>query len=516
MRFLKVNEKKIVIILLSILLLQSLLSIPVTSPTYDESHHSTASHYYLRTGNYTFDVEHPPLKTIAALPLLFYNFSTPKCFLCTDIYGDKYESALFFPRIIILIFSLILGFFVYLWAKRLFSVEAGLMALFFYVFDPNILAHSRLFTTDIIGASLIFISAFYFWAFLKDASWRNAFFVGITFGLALIAKFTAILLVPAYLIFLVIFLICNSIRLDRRSAKLVIEKLFIILAASLLIVNSAYLFVGTFTRFGDYNFGSSMKGLQNTFTNLVPLPLPKYFVEGLDVAKTHSETDHFGWYAFLMGEHQIKGWWYYFIIAFLIKTPISTLLLFLLFISLFFLCRFYRNPDYYFLLVPVALFMFIFSFFTHVNIGLRYILPVYPFIFVAIGSLYNFFVKNRFGSDVLILLLMFYLISAISIFPHHLAYFNELIGGPKNGYNYLIDSNLEWGQNDRLVDEYVKATGAIKNPGCNPVTGIIVVDANNLHGIFDRSHIMCYKWLRNNYNPIDYIGYSWLVYNTTI
>ncbi len=508
-RFLADNERKIVAALLLLLFLQAAYTAYAKSPTYDESHHSTAAHYYLKTGNYTFDVEHTPLKTVAALPFLYRNLSTPRCFMCVDSYGDQYENALFYSRIIIIAFSLLLGFFVYLWAKKLFGLEAGMLALFFYTFEPNIIAHSALFTSDLLATAFIFISSYYFWAFLSNSKWKNVLVFGLAFGLALISKFSALLLFPIYA---AVFLIYAALRRERIAPF--IPKFFAALVISLFTINASYLFSGTFTKLGDYNF-NVLNTLKNEYTSWVPVPLPRYYLEGMEVARWHSEGGHFGWYAFLMGEYSKMGWWYYFIVAFLIKTPVTTLLMLSLFLAVFFANRLYKNPSYYFLLVPIAAFVIAISFFNHVNIGLRYILPVYPFIFVAIGSLYSFFSKSSFRMNILIFLLVFYLLSSLSIFPHYLAYFNELVGGPENGHKYLIDSNLDWGQDDKLIEEYAKTHAIIKNPGCSPVKGLIAVNANSLRGIFDDYGINCYRWLRENYEPVDYVGYSWLVYNIT-
>src|SRR5262249_4468416 len=140
------------------------------------------------------------------------------------------------------------------------------------------------------------------------------------------------------------------------------------------------------------------------------------------------------------------GFWLYFPVAFLVKTPIPTLILLIATFALWIFRRRKRLNET-FLLVPVVVY-FCLAVWAGINIGLRHLLPIYPFIFVLLGStvaeLWNR--KNRLARSGLLLLSAWYLWSAISIYPNYLAYFNEFAGGPDNGHKILLDSNLDWGQ----------------------------------------------------------------------
>jgi len=158
--------------------------------------------------------------------------------------------------------------------------------------------------------------------------------------------------------------------------------------------------------------------------------------------------------AFLMGGYSNTGWWYYFIVAFLIKTPIPALIL--LIASVLYLLAVREIRKGLWLLVP-ALIIFTAMSLQKVNIGIRHILPVYPFIFTLVGFIPLINTKSaRAAKLVFALLIAWYAFSAASIYPHQLAYFNEFIGGPGNGYKYLVDSNLDWGQDLKGLKEYME------------------------------------------------------------
>jgi hypothetical protein len=123
---------------------------------------------------------------------------------------------------------------------------------------------------------------------------------------------------------------------------------------------------------------------------------------------------------------------------------------------------------------------------------------------------------------------LWYLVSALLISPYYISYFNEFIGGPKNGHKYLIDSDLDWGQDVKELRDYINQNNiksikmnVIGLPDyynikyekleCGPKEGLIVVSASRLHGFFMEDK-ECYLWLLNH-KPIKKIGYSIFIYN---
>ncbi len=107
-----------------------------------------------------------------------------------------------------------------------------------------------------------------------------------------------------------------------------------------------------------------------------------------------------------------------------------------------------------------------------------------------------------------------YVAASVAIFPHYLAYFNAFAGGPLNGWRYLIDSNLDWGQDSAAARRaYVKRseTRVIQDPG-GPTVGRILINVNSLVGLKPQQANR-YAWLRENFEPVDHVGYSWHVYD---
>ena len=186
----------------------------------DEIAHIPAGYSYITTGDYRLNPEHPPIiKDLAALPLLFVNVNFPYDYWQANVgavnnqwetgwkfiyrWGNDADQIILLSRIPIMLLSILAGFVVYLWAKKLYGQKAGIFALFLYALDVNIIAHSRFVTTDLgITATLLF-HLYLLWLFIKNPNWKKLLYAGLSFGLVMVAKFSAAVLVPIYfLIFL--------------------------------------------------------------------------------------------------------------------------------------------------------------------------------------------------------------------------------------------------------------------------------------------------------------------------
>ncbi len=526
--FLEKNYKIIVVILLCLLFIQAITSIKNKSITVDEISHLSSGYSYIKTGDFRLNVEALPLiDMISALPLLFLNPKLPldhpswinaKSFEYEGQYhwefGNQFffqynnnpDQILFFGRIPVMLLSVLLGLFVFRWAKEIYGIKAGLFALFLYSFSPNILAHSRLATVDLGASCFNFIAVYYFWRFLRNISVKSLIIAGITLGLAELSKFTALYLIPVYFILAFVFLYKN--KKEASLVRLLTHKKTYTLLGLLFIIFIIAFFI-ILTGFGFKGFPAYILGF-------------KYVI-------WHANAGH---PAYFFGQHSMYGWWYYYIVAFLIKTPIATLIFMILSLVLF---KKIRNKDIVnelFIATPIIT-LIIFSFFNHINIGLRHILAIYPFVFVFVGKIVNLKIKKQiFFTALLILLCLWYAISSVMIYPHYLAYFNEIVGGPDNGHKYLLDSNLDWGQDLKGLKVYMEKNNInnitlgywgkdninvrgirYRTVNCYPEPGIIAVSVNNLYGLREeRSY--CLEWLRE-YEPIDKIGYSIFVYNIT-
>jgi hypothetical protein len=193
------------------------------------------------------------------------------------------------------------------------------------------------------------------------------------------------------------------------------------------------------------------------------LDLPAYsYLVGLESAARHDVIGH---PSYLLGRLSDKGWWYYFPVAFAVKTPTAVLLL--LVVCLFLALRRRFSPrklsfDYVLLAAPAAIY-FLASVRSHLNLGLRHILPIYPFLFILLTAVLfrrmRHYARGALAA-VICLLIAVQVAESAHIYPHYLAFFNSLAGGPARGPEYLVDSNIDWGQDLKKVRAWWWAHGS--------------------------------------------------------
>ena len=436
------------LILLLSFFIEGIFFIRANSPTYDEAVHLAAGYSYLAEKDFRLDSEHPPLiKELQALPLLLgyrlpfnpdrQHWQDKKGFLIGQDF--LYKSALPADHMLTLArpASLFLGGLLLVvvgwWAYRLWGRGGALLAMALAAFDPNLIAHSSLVTNDLGVSVFIFITFYLLWEYVNSPSLRLLAETGISAGIALVSKFSALLLIP--IAFTVALLLVGSDRPlllpfhrnPRERGHKVLQAaaaLLIIVSISLLIIPPVYFFQG---------FGIWLSGLQ------------------LLLSITQD-----GRPSFLLGEYSYEGWWSYYLIAFLIKTPLGTLALIVLSLALYKTGTRLTWRTVVFLLTPVIIF-FAVTTQSKVAVGLRYILPVYPFLLVLASRVATVRFRRHWFAPLLIgTPLVLTAISSLRIAPHQLAYFNEFVGGPDQGYRYISDSNVDWGQDLRGVKAYME------------------------------------------------------------
>jgi len=435
------------LVLLCVFAAQGVFFIRANSQTVDEPTHLAAGYSYLTTRDFRLDAEHPPfIKELQALPLLlFYRMPfkpSPQQWRHVDnvsigldlLYKSPIpaEQILAWSRLANLFLGVLLVALIGWWAFRLWGISPALLAMALASLEPNLVAHSALVTTDLGVALFIFLTIYLLWEYLQLPTWGRLTAVGVSTGLALVSKFSALFLVAALTLILALLVIAgehcalpsNKNRIDRWSKIAHAGTLFLIV-----------LFVAFLTIFPVY-----------LFQGIVP------WVTGLREFLTHADTGHL---SFLLGNYSSQGWWDYFGIAFLIKTPIGSLLLIAASLVLYRVGKPLQRREAILLLILPAL-IFIATTQAKVNIGLRHILPVYPFLFVLASRLATVRLQREWALALLIgVAMIFTAVSSLRISPHQLAYFNEFVGGPAEGYRYLSDSNIDWGQDLKGLKAYM-------------------------------------------------------------
>jgi hypothetical protein len=546
------------IALLLLLFTQTVSAINRTSLTIDEGLHITSGYSILRTGDYRLIEEHPPLvKFIAAWPLLLDpDLADPRGLtgweLDTDITDSlrlvrvtqdlvydyqPLDRLVFAARLPIALLALLLGAVAFRWAADWFGSLGGLLALFLLAFDPNIIAHAGLATTDLGAACFILIALFAFQRFLHRPSWRRWALAGLTLGLAQGAKLSAMLLLPTQGLLILAYSIWNSSAtpIPFGSAAGIADRGEGSRWRVLLKWGTAYagmLVLAALVLWALYGFEVGPVPELG-----VSLPAASHAIPWLRL-REHMEGGHA---AFLMGQVSHQGWWYYFPVALAVKTPLPILLAWLaaLVALLFGLRRRWRD-ELALLLFPMLYFGS--SLLSSLNIGYRHLLPILPALAVSSGRLVGCLggLPRRL---VAIGLGLWLILSTVALQPHYLAYFNELAGGPDGGYRYLVDSNTDWGQALKDLARYQEAhdigsvylsmftfldpaiygvryqpltpmhgdTPAVFPSRFNPPPGIYVISTTTLQGIPLADPEM-YDWFRHR-EPDARIGHVMFLYD---
>ena len=285
--------------------------------------------------------------------------------------------------------------------------------------------------------------------------------LGLVCGVALLTKFSMLIVLPVLAVYLLSQLIIH--RRDRQRRTQILIHSALVAGVVLFLVNAAYYFQRPVLEASDVRWvamkSPALLGFVTTFVRLASYLVPTYYLFGVYNIELHN---HFGHATSLLGQYNDRGWWYYFPVAFALKTTIPFLLL-----AIVGLCwsvwRFVRR-DWRFLwiVVPVGIYLAI-SLTSHINIGIRHFLPLYPFLFIAGGALLTQLLKARrtVGIAVLVVLFGWMGFEAVHTFPNYTPYMNQLASNHPHWY-YLSDSNVEWGDDVNALADYLKARGETK------------------------------------------------------
>ena len=474
----------------------------VNSPNLDEPAHLASGLSHWKFGRFDLYRVNPPLvRMVAAAPILATDAKTD---WSGWIVGSPYARSEFHAGTQFVILNGEIGFWyftlarwaciplclvgvwvVYAWSRELFGPLAGLTAMSLYCFCPNSIAWGASITPDAAGASIGVLATYAYWRWLRNPSWNRALLAGMALGFAELVKGTWVILFVLWpLVWLVQRMIRNApVSHNHKtsvSSHLQVQKPisppFLQMAVIVLIavyqLNLGFGFEGTFKRLGDFKFVSrTLSGQERppeganrfsaTWFGAIPVPFPENYIRGLDVQKSDFER---GRWSYLCGEQKKGGWWYYYLFAFLVKSPIGTLTLFAL-ATVLALCSStfrsgWRNE---FLLWGPALVVFVLvSSQTGFSRYLRYALPVLPFACIHASRIVAHGNRNLIALAGACCLGT--AVESLAVFPHSMSFFNVAVGGPTNGNKYLLDANIDWGQDLLFLKHWYDA-----NPDARPL-----------------------------------------------
>ncbi len=467
---------------LIILIIQYALTARANSCTWDEGDHIYSGYMMWKHADFGRNPEHPPLvKLLATLPLLNLPLTVPPSqdqFFKRDamiggrefLFKNNADQILFRTRMAASLLSLLMMVLVFLAAREMFGTAAGFIALGLLAFDPTVLAHGGVVTTDMGLSCFLFASIYAFYRYVKAPSPRRMIIAGLATGLALAAKHSAILVFPM----LVLLAIYEALRRGNTAPEAATPrgKRALRLGAALILLS--VISVGVLWSFYCFRYQARPAGLKlnpplagyvqglsrprdvkilSTFARF--RLLPESYLYGL--ADVRLAADFYATY--LLGKDYPKGQWFYFPVAFAVKSSLTFLLMLVLTGWVIASGKLRAWREILFLTVPPAVY-FVVAMGSGMNIGVRHILPVYIFLAVLIGGASaKLITQNRRWLYVVVALLVFQAISVARTYPAYIAYANELWGGPSQVHNLLSDSNSDWGQQLKSTKRYVDQQG---------------------------------------------------------
>jgi 4-amino-4-deoxy-L-arabinose transferase-like glycosyltransferase len=469
-------------VLLCLMAGQMITLLPRKSLTVDEFVMIPAAYYHLAKGDFQLIHEHPPLsKILAATPLLLLRRiatvppdagGAPGSPEARDtrlvrFWSDNssyFALISYWSRVPLILLAVVSGLLLFLFTRSLFGAGTGLLALFLYALEPTVLAHGRVVQTDVPATFGLLLVVYALRRYLTRPTLRAALLIGAAGALAVLAKFSMLAIGPAYAVFFLV-LLWRAPRAGRLRGRVAAEGA--LAAASLFaVIWAAYFFHSRpLTNFDARWIAESFPANSETVSAAVralSYLFPTDFVLGIFFQLWHAQAGH---QAGLLGMYSTTGWWYYFPVAFALKTPLPVLLLSLLGLSWSAYRLFVRQDRrFLFLLVPFGLYT-LFVMASPINIGVRYYLPAYPFLLAGAGALLARLLATwqkpgaaRAGALTTLLLMGWAAVEAARAYPDHMSYMNQLAAGRPHWW-YLSDSNVEWGDDARALAVYLRRRG---------------------------------------------------------
>ncbi len=432
---------------------------------------------------------------------------------------SRYFELFQLARLTMPLFSILGGLVVFAWSRRLYGTWGGLLSLTLWVFCPNILAHARLITSDMCSTAMGVGATYMFWRYLQKPTWRWAVAAGVALGIAQLSKFSMLLL---YAVWPFLWLVRLGLVVPRGEWARAIGKELIqgtaIVALSIVTIDAGYLFEGVGIPLRDFEFGSRtltrpvppetvrprsknplfdaawqfrINRFRGTWLGRIPAPLPEHYLLGFDEQKLEAEgiprrfndailegkvdeerrvpelagEPMAAYTVYLNGTLRHTGWWNYYLLALIYKVPEGTWLLVALSVAAMVLVKRSRTEwfdEIVLWTVPLVI-LFSMSFLTDINLGLRYVLAIAPYVFISAGKVVPWTLSRsrawrRVLGSLVVGSLGLTIAASMWIAPHYLAYFNWASGGPDRVPARMIDSNLDWGQDLVGLQEWWRKT----------------------------------------------------------
>ena len=505
----------VVALILAVHFILAVTAVRDKSTTFDEIVHAASGYSYWKYNDYRINPANLNLpQRLMALPLVLGDFKFPPLddigwqtgegiYVGRQFFyhcGNDLASMLLRGRTMMALLSVALGLMLFFYSRRLFGDLGGLLSLFLFSFDPTVLANAPLMCTDLAGALFFFASIWLVWRMLERFTLPRLLLSAMAMGALFLSKMSGLIILPVFLLLLLLRVISRQplevcVRQCRWQVHSRPRRGLLLLAATAVHAAVVVAMIWTF-------FGWRYEALAQVLPGDLPVPwqeLPANY--GLGVSIIQFARDHhllpeaylYGYAgmlsgaqvrpAFLNGHFDVSGWRSFFPYTFAVKTPLMTLSVVVLAMAA--AVRKWQSagssqgrPVWRSVAAaadetsPLWLLLACYwtvAIFSHLNIGHRHILPVYPPMFVLAGAAaYWLTARPRYPRIVLVVCLLLLGGETLYRWPNYLAYFNQIVGGPANGYKHLVDSSLDWGQDLPGLKKWLDDRG-LGAPGREPV-----------------------------------------------
>ncbi len=510
-----------------VMLVRSALTAPQLSHALDEPLHVAAALGLYESHKHIGDITHPPLAwLVAGIPLKLAGVQIPELRNRTNALSFEqcgevgrrvlfeqdrgYWTVLVVTRLTMLVFSAVAMLYLYKLGAWLASPLAAMLAVGFFSTDPTLLGHAALINNDAAAAAAFLASAYHGLRWIVTRQWSSAIIAGAVFGAAIATKFTMFMVIPPLLLIVLARSAHTALRLGGTWAERLrtawrcrcpsVAQVGAFAAVAFLVLWGCYLFdVGTLDQQDFFHYTKKWDAIPQRIRQAT-IPMPT-MVMGLAYQLIHAAKGHT---AYLNGAISEQGRWYYFPEALALKEPLAMLAGLVLAAGVWVIggCR--RPWLMGAVLLPAAVWM-TFAMRGNLNIGIRHLLPILPLMYLFICAV---MVRTRLGLPTVAGLIVLAMIETVPLHPNYLGYFNLAAGGPERGSRFLLDSNLDWGQdvaraadwlasdplaagrsytvwvNGYLIDPLLRQSKLdTASTSAYPPRGLLVVSQHLLHGM---------------------------------
>jgi len=476
------TQKHVVWVIIGIHALALMYSSWVHSPTQLEANSLAAGYLHVKHGRFDCAQVNPPFSRILiSLPLLGFDIvedwrslsdepqRRPEYAVGTEFVERNLPNArrLFFAcRLVAIAFSVVGAAAIYLFSKEYFGERAALVSVAMWCFCPLVLGHGATVCHDMPGASMLMVALLIISRLRQEFGVSAILRCGIAAGLAILTRTTNLIVLAIWMSAIGI----TWVYVDKsRKVFGTLASLSLFTLVTVFTINACYGFSGTGIRLGSYEFHSRAftgqtkadtgNRFQGTCLARVPVPLPKDFLVGVDIQQLDFERPWFR--SYLCGEWNERGWPYFYLIAWCVKTPVGFLLatLFSLMVSCWKVIRRRSTLEEVCILLSIAGVLGVLCIKHGFTTHYRYIFTAIPLIAVLNGAAFST-CRWKVTKAAMVLALLGGAAESASVYPYSMSFFNRAVGGPASGWRYLLHSNLDSGQDLYEAAEFCRQSQA--------------------------------------------------------